>query len=151
MKMVLKPVKMEKVYIISLTDYKEAIIDYLHEKGVMQIENVEKEITKYLKIIPQSEVKEISEQYIRFKGLEKYLFPRKVINKYKFADNNDLFSKIEEIKIDPEINEIRNKLEEIKARKKLLENDMESLEILRVLGINANYLNSKNIFFIIGK
>ncbi|MEM1654406.1 MAG: V-type ATP synthase subunit I, partial [Thermoplasmata archaeon] len=79
MKMVLKPVKMEKVYIISLTDYKEAIIDYLHEKGVMQIENVEKEITKYLKIIPQSEVKEISEQYIRFKGLEKYLFQRKVI------------------------------------------------------------------------
>ncbi len=151
MKMVLKPVKMEKIYLVSTTDFRDRIIDYLHERGIMQIENVDKEISKLLGSTSQEENKLVSEEYVRFKGLEKYLLQREIKEKYRFKDLHELISKIGEIKIDAEVNQIRNNIEEIRARKKSLENDLESLNVLKSLGIEAKYLDAKNIFCIFGK
>lgn len=147
----LKPVKMAKIYIISTIDHREDILNYLHEKGIIQIENVEKEISKYLGKSVQEDFKEISEQYVRFKGLEKYLIPHEIKRKFSFRDTRDLFSKIRVINIDNDVSSIRSEMEEIRARRKSLSNDLESLEILRILGINAKYLDSRNIFFFVGR
>jgi V/A-type H+-transporting ATPase subunit I len=149
--MVLRPVKMVKIYLISTIDKRESILDYLHEKGIIQVENVDKEISKLLGENLQEDFKEISEQYVRFKGIEKYLIPHQISKKYKFNDKNHLFSEIEKINIDNDLASIRNQLEELKAKKKALTNDLETLEILRDLGIDASYLDSSSIFFFIGR
>ncbi|PMP75273.1 MAG: hypothetical protein C0180_02015 [Aciduliprofundum sp.] len=149
--MVLRPVKMSKIYIISLIDYRESIIDYLHERGVIQVENVDREISRYLDRYVQEDSRGISEQYVRFKGLEKYLVPHEIRKRYRFKDLDDLLSRIREINIDDDVQSIRNKLEEIKTKIKALENNLESLEILRKLGIDASNLDSRNIFFFIGR
>jgi len=150
--MVLRPVKLVKISVISLLDYRDKIIDYFHDIGAIQIENVGPEILSYLSqgTVP-SNYREISEQLVRFKGLEKYLFPRNVNKKFKFNIYEDLRNEISSVNIDSEINRIRDRLEKLKTNRKVIENDLESLKILKNLGIAAINLNSKSIFFIIGR
>ena len=150
--MVLRPVKLVKISVISLLDYRDKIIDYFHDIGAIQIENVGPEILSYLSqgTVP-SNYREISEQLVRFKGLEKYLSPRNVNKKFKFNIYEDLKNAISSVNIDSEINRIRDRLEKLKTNRKVIENDLESLKILKNLGIDAINLNSKSIFFIIGR
>ncbi|MGC9176588.1 MAG: V-type ATP synthase subunit I [Thermoplasmata archaeon] len=150
--MVLRPVKLVKISVISLNDYKGRIIDYFHEKGVIQIENAGPEILSYFSqgSIPDN-YREISEQLVRFKGMEKYLIPKKTNKKFKFENYDELKKVINSISIDVKLNEIRDRLEKLKTIKKGIENDLESLRILKNLKIDAINLNSKSIFFIIGR
>ncbi len=150
--MVLRPVKLVKISVISLLDYRDKIIDYFHDIGAIQIENVGPEILSYLSqgTVP-SNYREISEQLVRFKGLEKYLSPRNSNKKFRFNGYEDLKNAISSVNIDSEINRIRDRLEKLKTNRKAIENDLESLKILKNLDIDAINLNSKSIFFIIGR
>ncbi|MGC8564955.1 MAG: V-type ATP synthase subunit I [Thermoplasmata archaeon] len=150
--MVLRPVKLVKISVISLLDYRDKIIDYFHDIGAIQIENVGPEILSYLSqgTVP-SNYREISEQLVRFKGLEKYLSPRNANKKFRFNVYEDLKNAIGSVNIDSEINRIRDRLEKLKTNRKAIENDLESLKILKNLSIDAINLNSKSIFFIIGR
>lgn len=127
-------------------------MDYLHDKGVIQIENVGPEILETLPpgTIPES-YKEISDILIRFKGLEKNLIPVEENKKFRFNNFEELKKEIEKIKIDDEINSIRDRLEKLKVLRKSIENDLESLNILKKLDVDAINLNSKSIFFILGR
>lgn len=150
--MVLRPVKLVKISVISLLDYRERIIDYFHEIGVLQIENAGLEILSYMSpgSVPPG-YKEVSEQLVRFKGLEKYLVPVESKKKFSFENYAELKKAMDSVNIDPVLNSIRDRLEKLKTRKKAVENDLESLNILKDLGIDAKNLNSKSIFYIIGK
>ncbi|MGC8663433.1 MAG: V-type ATP synthase subunit I [Thermoplasmata archaeon] len=150
--MVLRPMKLVKISVISLLEYKEKVIDYFHDMGILQVENAGPEILFYLNpgSLPQN-YREISEQLVRFKGIEKYLVPEQTNKKFKFKDYEDLKKAMFSVNIDSKLNDIRDRLEKLKTMKKYMENDLDSLYILKNLRIDASNLNSKSIFFAIGR
>ncbi len=150
--MVLKPVKMAKILIISITDKKKDVIDHIHEMGIFHIESIEGEkLEELVQDSPPEEFKKITDLLVRFRGMQKFLIPQEVNEKFKFKDQNDLLNKIKEISIDDEISNIRTGLDNIRIRKKQIEDNIETLEMLKNLSVDLKNLNSSHLFNFLGR
>jgi len=149
---VLKPVKMAKIMVISTSDNKKKIIDHIHELGIFHIESIDQEkVEELVQDSPPEEFRKLTDLLVRFRGLQKFLIPQQINEKFLFKDQDDLFNKIKEINIDDEIATIRAKLDSIKLRRKQIEDNLETLQMLKNIGIDLKNLNASHLFYYLGR
>ncbi len=150
--MALRPVKLTKILIISTNDNKEKVIEAIHDFGMVQIENVDPKLIESLGQgkFPE-DYKRINELLLNFKSLEKALIPINNGKKYKFKDFDDLIEKINSLQIFEKVFKIKDELDNIKTRRRYLENEIDSLKILKKFNIDAKDLISQTISFFIFK
>ncbi len=148
--MALRPVKLTRVLIISTNDYKGEVIEKVHDFGMMHIENVDPEIVESLGPgkFPE-DYKKINDLLLTYRSLEKALIPINNGKRYRFRNFDDLQENINKLTVNDRVFKIKEELESIKTRRRYLENETESLNVLKRFGIDAFNLISQTVSFFI--
>ena len=134
--MVLKPEKMVRIRIIGSNSRKADIISALHDVGIIQLENVDPEVSKLLSQPRSSDIYKKVNQYLqKFRGYESVLPAIKVKEKRNFSSLEDLLKEAESINLDDEIKTLKSSESDIMAEQKENNRRMEIVDSF----ININY------------
>ncbi|AAT43071.1 V-type ATP synthase subunit I [Picrophilus oshimae] len=142
----LKPEKMEKIIIISLNKYRDVIVRDLHELGAMQVEDSGEKISSvFNKRYENSMYKDVYNYLQKFRGYLSMLPKREIRSRARFKGIDDLISKIESIKIENDLNEIKDNEDKLIALKRDLENNIKPLEIMHNLDYDLSIFNNDHV------
>ncbi|MEM4103983.1 MAG: V-type ATP synthase subunit I [Thermoplasmatales archaeon] len=141
----LEPVKMIRVRIISTKKNEETVLSVLHDLGVMQIEQVTltSEILASLK--PGESYQRLSEISRKVKGLENALYPVDGEEKFSFKNTEELVRSAEGIGIYDQVKELKDRESELESKRKMLNDDINTLRSISFYGGDIEYLNGESI------
>lgn len=160
-----KPHEMVKLEVISLNRYKDKLLTYLHEEGVVEIREVSVEIAQ--KDTPNEFYRKAASYSIglsrlvdflgAFKeeakgGIKGFLFPEPVPKKpYRYRSIENLVKEVEAFleRAEPEIKEVEQKLNSTSTEIERIKTDISILELLSVLELDVSYMKSTNFLEIV--
>jgi len=142
----LKPERMVRIRIIGLNTDKNLIVDDLHDMGIMQIENVNYDITKIFDEISNNDNYKILSDYLsEFRGYLSILPEMPVNNKKYFGSINELLNSISEIDIKDKLNELKSNEDNILSIIKENNNYINVMEKLKNFNNDISILNNDYI------
>ncbi|HIP89528.1 MAG TPA: V-type ATP synthase subunit I, partial [Thermococcus paralvinellae] len=162
-----KPEEMVKIELISLNRYKDRLLTYLHEEGVVEIRELDVEIAQ--KDVPNefyrkatsysigiSRLVEFLKAYKEEKkgGIKEFFFPpMKSRRKYKYRSIEDLIRDVEKFleKVEPQIRRLESEISSINTEIERIKSDIAVLELLSALNIDVSYLRpTKKVEIVVG-
>lgn len=162
-----KPEEMVKIELISLNRYKDRLLTYLHEEGVVEIRELDVEIAQ--KDVPNefyrkatsysigiSRLVEFLKAYKEEKkgGIKEFFFPpMKSKRKYKYKSIEDLIRDVEKFleKVEPQIRRLESEISSINTEIERIKSDIAVLELLSALNIDVSYLRpTKKVEIVVG-
>ena len=97
----LRPEAMSKIAVLGLKKYRQQVVSILQEMSVIQIEQISKEISSYLRPEKESEShRHIGDQLIRIRGLLSTLPPTSLGEKIRFPSINEMENALLRLDID---------------------------------------------------
>lgn len=162
-----KPEEMAKIEVLSLNRYKDSILTYLHEQGVLEIREVDVSIAQkdapnefYRKAasysISLSRLIDFLKSYKEQEkgGIKGFIFPElKPKKKYKYRGIENLIKEIESFleNAEPEIKSVESKITSLNTEIERLKTEIEILELLSALDIEVEYLKpTKSVEIVVG-
>ncbi|MCD6560074.1 MAG: V-type ATP synthase subunit I [Palaeococcus sp.] len=160
-----KPHEMVKLEVISLNRYKDKLLTYLHEEGVVEIREVSVEIAQ--KDTPNEFYRKATSHSIglsrlvdflgTFKeeakgGIKGFLFPEPVPKKpYRYRSIESLVKEVEAFleEAEPEIKEVEQKLNSTSTEIERIKTNINVLELLSVLELDVSYMKSTKFLEIV--
>jgi len=151
-----KPEEMVKIELISINRYKDGLLTYLHEEGVVEIREFEVKIAQ--KDVPNEFYRKATSYSIGISrlvdflrtyreeekgGIRDFFFPPiKAKKKYKYRSIEELVKEVEKFldKVEPKIKQIEGKISSINTEIERIKNSIEVLELLSALDIDISYL-----------
>ncbi|AHF81078.1 V-type ATP synthase subunit I [Thermococcus paralvinellae] len=153
-----KPEEMVKIELISINRYKDRLLTYLHEEGVVEIRELDVRIAQ--KDVPNefyrkatsysigiSRLVEFLKGYREEKkgGIKEFFFPPMISKrKYKYRSIEDLVKEVEKFleEVEPQIKQVEGKISSINTEIERIKNNIAVLELLSALNIDVSYLRS---------
>ncbi|USS41245.1 V-type ATP synthase subunit I [Thermococcus aggregans] len=162
-----KPEEIVKIDVLSLNRYKDSILTYLHEEGVLEIREIDVEFAQ--KDAPNEFYRKAASYSISLSrlidflkgykeqtkgGIKSFIFPElKPKKKYKYEGIEKLIKEIESFleTAEPEIKSVESKINSLNAEIERLKTEIEILELLSALDIEVEYLKpTKNLEIVVG-
>lgn len=132
----LRPEKMGRIRIISLTKYRQGIVSILHNMRVIQLESVSKDFSSLLGSSNLDEqVDSVNDELQRIKGYESSLPPLGV-DRRKIGGLEEALSEAKKIDLGDEIKVLKSRQEDILTDIKDIKNRMEAVQPL--IGLDAD-------------
>lgn len=148
----LKPEPMSKIAILGLKKYKQEIISILQEMNALQIEPLSKDLSSFLTTERESDIhRQISEQLLRVRGLLNALPPTERIEKSLFSTVDELFNKLESVKIDSEVSSLERKKDNLLTQVKETENNIKLVEEFSFFPEDLSILHLKSALSFFGR
>lgn len=153
-----KPDEMVKIELISINRYKDRLLTYLHEEGVVEIRELDVKIAQ--KDVPNefyrkatsysigiSRLVEFLKAYKEEKkgGIKEFFFPpMKFKRRYTYKSIEDLVKEVEKFleEVEPQIKQVEGKISSINTEIERIKNNIAVLELLSALNIDISYLRS---------
>ncbi|EHR79566.1 V-type ATP synthase subunit I [Thermococcus litoralis DSM 5473] len=162
-----KPEEMAKIEVLSLNRYKDSILTYLHEQGVLEIREIDVDLAQkdapnefYRKAasysISLSRLIDFLKSYKEQEtgGVKGFIFPElKPKKKYKYRGIEALIKEIESFleNAEPEIKSVEGKITSLNTEIERLKTEIEILELLSALDIEVEYLKpTKSVEIVVG-
>jgi len=162
-----KPEEMAKIEVLSLNRYKDSILTYLHEQGVLEIREIDVDLAQkdapnefYRKAasysISLSRLIDFLKSYKEQEtgGIKGFIFPElKPKKKYKYRGIEALIKEIESFleNAEPEIKSVEGKITSLNTEIERLKTEIEILELLSALDIEVEYLKpTKSVEIVVG-
>ncbi len=121
--MLLKPANMLRVAVVGSRDERQRVASILYDLGIVQIEPVSKDAFQYLRTeLDATNVREVSEELLRIRGLKAALPATKISEKVGFGSQKELLDASRSIRIDEvsvlkiEQNKLTTRMDELKNR-----------------------------------
>ena len=162
-----KPEEMAKIEVLSLNRYKDSILTYLHEEGVLEIREIDGEFAQ--KDAPNEFYRKAASYSISLSrlidflkgykeqakgGIKGFIFPElKPKKKYRYEGIEKLIKEIESFleNAEPEIKSVESKINSLSTEIERLKTEIEILELLSTLDIEVEYLKpTKNVEIVVG-
>ncbi|ASJ15933.1 V-type ATP synthase subunit I [Thermococcus chitonophagus] len=153
-----KPEEMVKLEVITLKRFRDVILTFLHEKGVVHIEEIPIEYVQretpnefYRKAtsysITISRLVDTLKSYLPPKsgGLKEFIFPKeKKKRSYKYRGIEALIKDVENFlsEVEPKIREVESEVTKINNEISSINSSIEALEILSALNVEVEYLRA---------
>lgn len=160
-----RPDKMVKIEVITLNRYKDKLLTYFHEEGVVEIREISVEVAQkdvpnefYRKATSYSiGISRLTEFLKSFKrgtegGIKEFFFPTPEVKKpYKYRGIEELVKEVESFlkKVEPEIKTIEQKLNTLSTEIERIKTNIGILELLSLLNIDISYLRSTKMLEIV--
>ncbi len=160
-----KPEEMAKIELISLGRYKDKLLTYLHEKGAVEIREVDVKLAQ--KDVPNEFYRKAASYSISISrlvdflkahkkekggGIKEFFFPpEKKKRVYKYRGIEELIKDVETFleKVEPEIKAVEGKLNATQTEIERIKSDIAILELLSTLNIEVEYLKSTDMLEIV--
>ncbi len=160
-----KPEEMAKIELISLGRYKDNLLTYLHEKGAIEIREVDVKFTQ--KDVPNEFYRKATSYSISISrlidflkthkkekggGIKEFIFPPEKEKKvYKYRGIEQLIKDVEAFleKVEPEIKAVEGKLNAVQTGIERIKTDIAILELLSALNIEVEYLKPTDMLEIV--
>jgi V/A-type H+/Na+-transporting ATPase subunit I len=135
----LRPTPMAKVGIVALKDDRERVVTLLHDRGVIQIEPVRKEVLEQLPADRSGETQRaVGDQLVRFRGLLHALPKVDVPSAPKrFRDLPELIATAQQVTIDPEVGYLKREEDQLVTDRTATQ---ETLDLLRTFSFYTGRL-----------
>ena len=132
----IRPEKMARIRIISLTKYRQGIVSILHSMRVIQLESVSKDVSSLLGSSNLDEqVDSVNDELQRIKGYESSLPPLSV-ERRKIGGLEEALREAKKIDLGDEIKVLKSRQEDILTDIKDIKNRMEAVQPL--IGLDAD-------------
>lgn len=142
----LTPVPMDRVRVIALREDLQSIISSLHEAGVMQLEQVPRnQENGFGEPTPPELQRWVADEAFRFEGLVTALPPVPVRQKLRFNGIHDVLDQADQLKIDPEVRELKTRLEGIDVRLARNRGYLQTLEKLSTFPKDLAILTASSV------
>jgi len=141
----LKPEKMERLRIIAAKDYADNVLSALHDMGVMQVETLPDNFSKFFGSEEGLPYKEVVSYAQRFRGLEALLVPQPLVEKRGFNTMEELKNTADQVTIDETVSRIRKQIDSINAKIKDLSYKLALLDRMPDTHFDLSILNSKHV------
>ncbi|KPU64041.1 ATP synthase subunit I [Thermococcus sp. EP1] len=162
-----KPEEMVKIEVLSLNRYKDSLLTYLHEEGVLEIREIEVSLAQrdapnefYRKAASYSiGLSRLIDFLGNYKegvqgGLKGFIFPQlKSKKRYKYRGIEELIKEIESfLKIaEPKIKEVEAKITSLNTELERIKTEIEILELLAAIDLEIEYLKpTKSVEIAVG-
>ena len=110
----LRPEAMSKIAVLGLKKYRQQVVSILQEMSVIQIEQISKEISAYLRPEKESEShRHIADQLIRIRGLLTTLPPTSLGEKIRFSSIDEMENALLRLDIDNNVATLEREKENI--------------------------------------
>ncbi|MDI3475657.1 MAG: V/A-type H+/Na+-transporting ATPase subunit [Thermococcaceae archaeon] len=156
-----KPEEMVKIEVITLNRFKDALLTYLHESGVVEIrevnvESVQKDSpNEYHRkaasySITISRIADFLGSYRKSSGggIKAFIFPReKKKREYRYEGIEKLIKDVEDFLsvVEPEVKSAEGKISSIQSEMERLRDEIRVLEMLSLLDIEVEYLRHSGL------
>jgi len=162
-----KPEEMTKIEVLSLNRYKDSILTYLHEEGVLEIREIDVDLAQ--KDAPNEFYRKAASYSISLSrlidflkgykeqtkgGIKGFIFPElKPKKKCRYEGIEKLIKEIESFleNAEPEIKKVESKITSLNTEIERVRTEIEILELLSALDIEVEYLKpTKNVEIVVG-
>jgi V/A-type H+-transporting ATPase subunit I len=160
-----RPEEMLKIEVITLNRYKDTLLTYLHEEGVVEIREVDVDIAQndspnefHRKAasysITISRLVDFLKAYKKSTGggIKSFIFPAEPVKKtYRYEGIEKLIKDVEAFLsvVEPEIKAVEGKITSTQTEIERIKGDMAVLELLSWLNLDVSYLRSTNMLEIV--
>ncbi|WP_297091139.1 V-type ATP synthase subunit I [Thermococcus sp.] len=160
-----KPEEMVKIEVITLNRYKDSLLTYLHENGVVEIRELDVKIAQ--KDSPNEYHRKAASYSITISrladflkayrkstagGIKEFIFPKeKERKRYRYEGIERLIKDVERFlsTVEPEIKAVEGKITATQTEIERIKGDIAILELLSVLNIDVSYLKSTDMLEIV--
>lgn len=137
---------MIRIRIIGANSRREAIVSTIHNYGMMQIEQVDPDLSKEIgSQKPSKKLEEMNRLLQTFRSYESLLPPLKVKEKKKFADEAELLREAESIGIGKELRELKRREEDLLTDVRDIENRIDTVKPISNVNYDMSIYNSSMI------
>lgn len=144
--MVLRPNRMIRVRIIGSNSKREGIVSTIHNYGMMQIEQVNPDLSKVIGTQkPSRKLENMSKLLQTFRSYESLLPAIPVKEKRKFRDEEELLSEAESIDIGKELRELKRREEDFLTDIRDIESRMETVGPISYMDYDLSIYNTSMI------
>ncbi|KUH32313.1 ATP synthase subunit I [Thermococcus celericrescens] len=160
-----KPEEMVKIEVITLNRYKDSLLTYLHENGVIEIRELSVDVAQ--KDSPNEYHRKAASYSITISrlvdflkaykkqtggGIREFIFPsERAKKKYRYEGVEKLIKDVEAFlaTVEPEIKAVEGKITSTQTEIERIKNDIAILELLSALNLDVSYLKSTGMLEII--
>jgi len=162
-----KPEEMVKIEVLTLNRYKDSLLTYLHEQGVLEIREIDVSLAQ--KDAPNEFYRKATSYSIGLSrlidflgnykekdetGIKAFIFPRlKQKKRYEYRGIEDLIKEIEAFldKVEPQIKEVEGKITNLTSEIERTKTEIAILELLTALDLEVEYLKpTKTVEIVVG-
>ena len=156
---------MVKIEVITLNRYKDALLTYLHEKGAVEIRELDVKVAQrdspneyHRKAasysITISRLVEFLAAHLRRKGggIKEFFFPpERKKRKYRYEGIEKLIKDVEEFlsRVEPQVKAVEGKITSIQTEMERIKGEIAVLELLSGLNIDVSYLRPTDMLEIV--
>ena len=160
-----RPEEMVKIEVITLNRYKDALLTYLHEKGAVEIRELDVKVAQrdspneyHRKAASYSiTISRLVDFLKAYKkggkgGIKEFIFPpEKAKRKYRYQGIEKLIKDVENFlaQVEPEVKAVEGKITSLQTEIERIKADMAILELLSSLNIDVSYLRSTDMLEIV--
>ncbi|CAD5243226.1 V-type ATP synthase subunit I [Thermococcus camini] len=160
-----KPEEMVKIEVITLNRYKDSLLTYLHENGVIEIRELSVDVAQ--KDSPNEYHRKAASYSITISrlvdflkvhkkqtggGIREFIFPsERAKKKYRYEGIEKLIKDVEAFlaTVEPEIKAVEGKITSTQTEIERIKNDIAILELLSAINLDVSYLKSTDMLEII--
>ncbi|QDA30522.1 V-type ATP synthase subunit I [Thermococcus indicus] len=160
-----KPEEMVKIEVITLNRYKDSLLTYLHENGVIEIRELSVDVAQ--KDSPNEYHRKAASYSITISrlvdflkvykkqtggGIREFIFPsERAKKKYRYEGVEKLIKDVEAFlaTVEPEIKAVEGKITSTQTEIERIKNDIAILELLSALNLDVSYLKSTGMLEIV--
>jgi V/A-type H+-transporting ATPase subunit I len=160
-----KPEEMVKIEVITLNRYKDSLLTYLHENGMVEIRELDVEIAQ--KDSPNEYHRKAASYSITISrlvdflkayrkstggGIKEFIFPKeRARKKYRYEGIERLIKDVEDFlsAVEPEIKAVEGKITATQTEIERIKGDIAILELLSALNLDVSYLKSTDMLEIV--
>lgn len=144
--MVLRPNRMTRIRIIGSSSKREIIVSTIHNYGMMQIEQVNPEVSKEIGSQKTSDrFADFTKMLQTFRSFEALLPPLKVTEKRKFESEEELLREAGKIPIGKELKELKRREEDFLTDIRDIESRIETVQPIAFLDYDLSIYNTSMI------
>ncbi|WP_258083370.1 V-type ATP synthase subunit I [Thermococcus thermotolerans] len=160
-----KPEEMVRIEVITLNRYKDSLLTYLHENGIVEIRELNVEVAQsdspneyHRKAasysITISRLADFLKAYRKSTGggLREFIFPKeRARKKYRYEGIERLIKDVEAFlaQVEPEIKAVEGKITTTQTEIERIKGDIAILELLSALNLDVSYLRSTQMLEIV--
>ncbi|NJE00344.1 V-type ATP synthase subunit I [Thermococcus sp. JdF3] len=160
-----KPEEMVKIEVITLNRYKDSLLTYLHENGVIEIRELSVDVAQ--KDSPNEYHRKAASYSITISrlvdflkaykkqtggGIREFIFPsERAKKKYRYEGVERLIKDVEAFlaTVEPEIKAVEGKITSTQTEIERIKNDIAILELLSAINLDVSYLKSTDMLEIV--
>ncbi len=144
--MVLRPNRMVRIRIIGSNSKRESIVYTIHNYGMMQIEQVNPDLSREIgSQKPSKKLEEMNRLLQTFRSYESLLPAMRVKEKKKFGDEEELLKEARSIEIGNELRELKRREEDLLTDIRDIENRMETVQPISSMDYDMSIYNTSMI------